>query len=82
MSTYACNNLWKSLRLLFLGFSVTLSANDSKLHAYVDIFTQNIYTTRDNTYINLKYIINDPKVDSVSGDKESCIVIMNHSDYL
>ena len=51
------------------------------LGAYVDIFTENIYATRDNTYKNLKRIINDANIAVVSGDKESYVVIMNRSDY-
>ena len=50
------------------------------LRAYLDIFTKNIYATH-NTYKNLKRIINNPNIAAVSGDKESCIVIMNRSDY-
>ena len=46
----------------------------------MDIFTKNIYATCDNTYKNLKSIINDPNIAVVSGDKESCSVIMNRSD--
>ena len=51
------------------------------LRAYVDIFTKKIYATCDNTYKNLKRIINDPNIAVVSGDKESWVVIMNRSDY-
>ena len=47
----------------------------------MDIFTQNIYATHDNTYKNLKHIINDPNVAFISGDKGSCVAIMNRSDY-
>ena len=50
------------------------------LRANVDIFTKNIYETRDNTYKNLKRTINDPNIAVVSGDKESCVAIMNRSD--
>ena len=48
---------------------------------YEDIFIKNIYQAGDNTYKNLKRTINDPNIAVVSGDKESCIVIMNRSDY-
>ena len=51
------------------------------LRAHVDIFTKNIYATRDNTYKRLKRRVNDPNIAVVSGDKESCVVIMNRSDY-
>ena len=49
--------------------------------AYVDIFTKNVYATTDYTYKHLKRIIKDPNLVVVSGDKESCVVIMNKSDY-
>ena len=51
------------------------------LRAYVDIFTKNVYATTDYTYKHLKRIIKDPNLAVVSGDKESCVVIMNKSDY-
>ena len=51
------------------------------LRAYVDIFTKNVYATTDYTYKHLQRIFNDPNLVVVSGDKESCIVIMNKSDY-
>ena len=49
----------------------------------MDIFTKNIYATHDNTYKykNLERIINDINTTVVSGDKESCVVIMNLSDF-
>ena len=40
-----------------------------------------IYATLNNTYKNLKSIINDPNIAVVPGDKELCVVIMNRSDY-
>ena len=40
-----------------------------------------IYATLNNTYKNLKRIINDPNIAVVPGDKELCVVIMNRSDY-
>ena len=45
------------------------------------MFTKNIYATYDNTYKKLKRIINNLNIAAVSGDKESCIVIMNRNDY-
>ena len=44
------------------------------------MFTKNVYATLDNTYKNLKRIIYYLNIAAVSGDKESCIVIMNRSD--
>ena len=46
----------------------------------MDIFTKNIYATQDNTYKNLKPIINDRNI-VVSGGKGSCVAIMSRSDY-
>ena len=43
--------------------------------------TRNIYATYDNTYKNVKRIINDPNIPVVPGDKEPCVVIKNRSDY-
>ena len=40
-----------------------------------------IYATCDNTYKNLKRIINDPNIAVVPVDKELCVVIMNRSDH-
>ena len=51
------------------------------LRVYVDIFTKNVYATTDYTYKHLKRIIKNPNLVVVSGDKESCVVIMNKSDY-
>ena len=51
------------------------------LKAYIDIFTKIVFATTDYTYKHLKRIIKDPNLVVVSGDKESCVVIMNKSDY-
>ena len=51
------------------------------LRADVDIFTKNVYATTDYTYKHLKRIIKDPNLVVVSGNKESCAVILNKSDY-
>ena len=51
------------------------------LRAYVDIFIKNIYGTRNNTYKSLKYIINELNIAVVYGDNESCVIIINRSDY-
>ena len=50
------------------------------LKAYTDIFTKNIYATKDFTYKNLKNMINNDKLAVVSGDKDSCVVIMTRKD--
>ena len=46
------------------------------LRAYTDIFTKNVYVTKDFTYSNLKNIIKNDKLDVLSGDEDSCVVIM------
>ena len=51
------------------------------LRAYTDIFTKNIYATKDFTYKNLKNMINNDKLAVVSGDKDSCVAIMIREDY-
>ena len=51
------------------------------LKACTDIFLKNIYATKDLTNENLKNIINNDKLAVVSGDKDSCVVIMTGEDY-
>ena len=51
------------------------------LRAYVDIFTKGVYTTTDYTYKHLKKIINDKNLVVVFGDKESCVVLIDKTDY-
>ena len=51
------------------------------LRAYTDIFRKNIYATKDFTYKNLKNMINNDKLAVVSGDKDSCVMIMTREDY-
>ena len=52
------------------------------LRAYTDIFSKNIFNARDYTYKNLKEIINDPNLVVISGDKDSCVVVMSRTDYI
>ena len=51
------------------------------LHAYVDIFTKSFFKTTNHTYKHLKRIINNKNLVVVSGDKESCVVLINKTDY-
>ena len=51
------------------------------LRAYVDIFTKRVYTTTGYAYKHLKRIVNDKNLVLVSGDKESCVVLINKTDY-
>ena len=52
------------------------------LRGYTDIFTNNIYATKDYTYHNLREMIQNKDVVVVKGDKDSSVVIMNKLDYL
>ena len=52
------------------------------LRAYTDIVAKNIYHTKDDSYNNLKRIIKEDSMVVVSGDKDSCIVLMNKKDYV
>ena len=47
------------------------------LRAYTDIFSKNVYNTKDYTYHNLK----NENVVVVPGDNESSVVVLNKSDY-
>ena len=40
-----------------------------------------VYTTTDYTYKHLKRIVNDKNLVVVSGDKESCVVLIDKADY-
>ena len=51
------------------------------LRAYADIFTKNIYATKDYTYKNLKNLIENKDLVVISGDKDSCVVILKRGDY-
>ena len=46
------------------------------------MFTKNIYSTRDSTYSNLKRLIKNEDIVIIPGDKGSCVVVMNKSDYV
>ena len=51
------------------------------LRGYTDIFSKNIFATKDYTYQHLKNLINDDNTVVVRGDKDSSVVIMNKDDY-
>ena len=51
------------------------------LRAYTGIFTKHIYATRDFTDKDLKNIIKDDNIATLSGNKDSSIVIMQKGDY-
>ena len=52
------------------------------LRAYTDIFTNNIYPTKDYTYHSLHGMVQDKDIVVVKGDKDSSVVIMKKSDYV
>ena len=50
------------------------------LRAYTDIFAKYIYATKDFIQKILKNIIEDENIATLSGDKDSSIVIMQKDD--
>ena len=52
------------------------------LRGYTDIFTNNIYATKDYTYHNLRGMIQNKDIVVVKGDKDSSVVIIKKSDYV
>ena len=52
------------------------------LRGYTDIFTNNIYATKDYTYHNLRGMIQNKDIVVVQGDQDSSVVIMKKSDYV
>ena len=51
------------------------------LCAYVDVFIKSVYTTTGYIYKHPKRITNDKNLVVVSGDKESCVVLIDNTDY-
>ena len=51
------------------------------LHGYTNIFTNNIYATKDYTYHNLSGMIQNKDIVVVKGDKDCSVIIMRKSDY-
>ena len=51
------------------------------LCAYVDVFIKSVYTTTGYTYKHPKRITNDKNLVVVSSDKESCVVLIDNTDY-
>ena len=45
------------------------------------IFTKNIYPTKDYTYKNLKNLIENKDLVVISGDKDSCVIILKRGEY-
>ena len=55
---------------------------DKFLRALTHILMKNVYPTKDDTYHNLKRIINDKTLVVVTGDKNSCMIIIKRADYI
>ena len=51
------------------------------MRAYTDIFTNNIFATKDYTYHNLKDMIRDKDLVLLNGDNDSSVAVMNRIDY-
>ena len=52
------------------------------LCGYTDIFSNNIYATKDYTYHNLCGMIQNKDIVVVKGDEDSSVVTMKQSDYV
>ena len=52
------------------------------LRGYTDIFTNNIYATKDYTYHDLRRMIQNEDIVVVKRDKDSSAVIMKKPDYI
>ena len=52
------------------------------LCGYRDIFTKNVFQTKDYTYHNLKTLIQEKNVVAMKGKKDSLVVILNNTDYI
>ena len=49
---------------------------------YTNIFSKNVYDTKDFTYKTLMKLVKNPDIVILEGDKESATVIMNKADYV
>ena len=47
----------------------------------LNMFTKNVHATKDYMYKNLKTLIENKDLVVISGDKDSCVVILKRSDY-
>ena len=51
------------------------------LRGYTDIFTKNVFQTKDYTCHNLKKFIGEEDVVVMKGDKDFLVVILNKTEY-
>ena len=52
------------------------------LRGCTDIFIKNMNNTEDHTDNNLKQLIKNKTLCVLSGDKDSCVILMNKQDYI
>ena len=52
------------------------------LRAYCDIFTKNVYSSKDFTYSNLSRLIRNKTIAIIPGDKDPCVIVMDKADYI
>ena len=52
------------------------------LRVHTEFLTKKVYSTKDDTYHNLKRIVNDKTLAVVPGDKDSCEIIMKRTGYI
>ena len=52
------------------------------LHGYTDIFTKNVFQTKDYMCHNLKNLILEKDVVVMKGDKDLSVVILNKTNYI
>ena len=52
------------------------------LRSYCNRFSNNIYQTKDGTYKKIHALKSRGEIVFLSGDKDSCVVIMNREDYI
>ena len=52
------------------------------LRAYADIFSGNLYDSKDNTYEDLKLLMKSKDIKFLLGDKDSFIIIMDSKKVL
>ena len=62
-------------------FIIKTRKTNEFLRGYTDIFTKNVYATKDFTHSNLQNIIKNDKLVLLSGDKDSCVVIIQREEY-
>ena len=52
------------------------------LRGYTDIFITNVNNTNAHTYNDLKRLIKNKNLCVLSGDKDSCVIVINKQDYI